>query len=435
MQEYNKQLKILVDYFKNQEKKKEDYMIGIEFEHFIIHKESLRAVTYYEAGGVEDTLKKLLDKKWKGKYEGDHLLGLSKDGKTITLEPGSQLELSVGPYKEISRVEREYLSFLEDIVPILEEKSQAIVAIGYQPENKISDIPFIPKTRYKYMSEYFKSKGKLAHNMMKGTASLQVTLDYSCEDDYIRKFRVANALSPIISAIYDNGPFFEGNMWDENSVRTRIWSNCDPDRCGVVKGALKLNNKFSYEKYADYILNTPPILVDDGNTVSFTGDKLYKEIFDINRYTIEEIEHVLTMVFPDVRTKKFIEIRMADSIPYPLNLSAIALLKGLLYDEKNLEELFKYFKDIKDEDIVIAKKDVIEKGLDGSLKEESIHEIGTMILKMAENGLSLEEKKYLKPLEDLLINKKTPSTITKEKLKLGKKAALNWCVLNNIVKR
>jgi glutamate--cysteine ligase len=432
LQNYERQIEIIVNYFRRNEKKEQDFKLGIEFEHFIIDKESLRAITYYEDGGVQDTLKQLLKKGWKGKYEGEYLLGLERDGTTVTLEPGAQVELSIKPYKEIKHIEREYIDFLEEIIPILDKKGQQLIAVGYQPESKIEDIPFIPKSRYKYMSEYFESRGSLAHNMMKGTASLQVTLDYKSEVDYMKKFTVANALSPIISAIFDNGPFFEGRIWDKNNIRTKIWLNCDSDRCGVVNSLLDPDEEFSYKKYAEYILNTPPILIDDGKNVKYTGDTPYRELFDVENYTMEELEHVFTMVFPDVRLKKFIEIRMTDEVPYPLNFAGAALWKGLLYNEKNLNKLYNLFIDISIEDINKAKLDAIEHGVDGKMQNKAIYDIGKMIVGMAKEGLNEGEKKYLYPLENIVYSRKTPAKVTKEKLHLGKHRALDWCILNKI---
>lgn len=432
MEIYGKQINEIVSYFKRNEKKKEDYKIGVEFEHFIIDAYTLETVNYYEEKGVQNTLKALLKKGWKGKYEGENLLGLSKAGNNITLEPGAQFEISMKPHINISDIENEYMEFLRDIIPILDKNNQLLVAIGYHPKSKIDEIPFIPKERYKYMSEYLQAKGKLAHNMMKGTCATQVTLDYGSEEDYIKKFKVSNILSPVIAMMFDNAPFFEGDIYEGYSIRTAIWNDCDPDRCGIVDSIF--NEQFGYNDYARYILNSPPILVDDGRAVKHTKNTLYREIFNPNEYTTEELEHVLTMVFPDVRTKKFIEIRMADSIPYPLNLSKIALWKGLIYDDENLDYLYKVFSDITYEEINLAKQDILKMGLDTKLGNETVFDIGKKLIELAKQSLNEDEKKYLIPLEEIYLDKKTPGKITKERLISGKKEAIKWCVLNHRLK-
>jgi glutamate--cysteine ligase len=420
----------IVSYFKRGEKEKSEFKIGAEFEHFIIDKNTLETISYYGDKGVGNTLEQLLHKGWSGKYEGQHLMGLTKGGNNITLEPGSQLELSTKPCKSIYEIENEYLSFLKDIVPILNEKNQYINSLGYQPESKIEEIPFIPKDRYKYMSEYFKGRGKYAHNMMKGTASLQVTLDYCSEDDFMKKFRVANALSPIISFMFDNAPFFEGELWTKNTLRTHIWNNCDDDRCMVVPKAL--DKSFGYEDYSEYILNTPPIIIRRNNEFLYTARKPFKEIYDPNEFTIEELEHVLTMYFPDVRAKKFIEVRMADSVPYPFNISGIALWKGLIYDQENLDYLYDHLEMISNDCVRKKKAEIIESGKNTSVMDKNIFEVCRDIIALSERGLDREEAKYLLPLKELAYNERTLSLEIKEKIKLGKHRALENSFLNNI---
>lgn len=427
---YIKQVEEIAKYFKDNEKNKKDFKIGIEMEHFVINLDTLETISYYGDGGVEETLKELEANGWKGIYEGKYLLGLNNGNKTVTLEPGSQLELSVVAQKCIKDIEKEYFSFLKEILPILERKNQGLIAVGYHPETQISHIKILPKKRYDYMFNYFKDKGVYAHNMMKGTASLQLAFDYSSEENYIKKFKVANALSPAVYALFDNAYYFEGKPWRRHNLRAHIWENCDKDRSGIVYNAF--DKDFGYKKYAEYILNGPPIFIDNGKEIYFTGNKPYKEIFNPEDYSIEELEHVLTMFFPDVRTKKYVEIRMMDAVPYPLNLSATALWKGILYDEDNLNQVYNRIKDINMEHMDKAKKSIIEKGLDGKIKDKTVHEISKWLVDIARDGLIEEEKGYIEPLADMVQKKKTPYDLIGEKAQLGKKEALKNCILNNL---
>ena len=426
---YKKQVEEIVNHFRNSEKKVEDFKIGVEFEHFVIDKDTFETISYYGENGVAETLKELENNGWNGSYEGEYILGLTKDTKTITLEPGSQFEFSIEAREDIGGIEKEYLDFIEEIIPILERKNQGLIATGYHPNTKINDIKLLPKERYDFMFNYFKTKGSHAHNMMKGTAALQISLDYKSEEDYRKKFRVANALSPVLYALFDNAFYFEGEPWGKYNLRTHIWNNCDNDRSGTVDNALADN--FSYEKYAEYILNGPPIFIMKGEELVPTGDKKVKDIFDPEDYTIAELEHLLTMFFPDVRTKRYIEIRMMDSVPYPLNIGVIALLKGLLYNEENVDNIYKYLEDIDIEDLRKSKTDIIENGLDGKLADKTVLEIGKHLAKLAKEGLSQDEVKYILPVEEMINNNKNPYEITKEKSDLGKKESLDWCLLNN----
>lgn len=281
------------------------------------------------------------------------------------------------------------------------------------------------------MYDYFKTKGTHAHNMMKGTAALQVAIDYESEEDYIKKFKIVNALTPVFYAIFENAYYFEGEKSPSHNMRSFIWENCDKDRSGVVPSSLDID--YDYEKYAKYILEGSPIFIyEDGKEVSVKG-KDVKELLDPDAFTQEEVEHYLTMFFPDVRTKHYIEIRMMDSVPYPLNFSAIALFKGLLYNEENLEKLSEFVKCITVKDVEEAKHTMMEDGLKSQFNGITLLEIGKFLVELAQNGLDEKEKEYLKPLKEMLDSGKSPYEITKALSSKGKKESLDWCILNNIV--
>lgn len=427
--DYQRQIEEISSYIKSGEKTKDDLKLGVEFEHIIIDKDTLESISYYGENGVAETLKDLEATGWIGVYEGENILGLKKDNMDITLEPGSQFEVSVIKEKKIKDLEKAYLTFLNEIIPILEKRGQALMAVGYHPVTKIDEIRLLPKNRYEFMFNHFKNSGTHGHNMMKGTAALQVSVDYLNEEDYKKKFRVTNALSPIMYALFENARYFEGETRDEHTVRAFIWENTDKARSGVVPGAL--DDDFSYGAYAKFILDNPPILeIKDGEAIP-TGDKKVKDLFDPDNYEIEELEHFLTMFFPDVRTKKYMEIRMMDSIPYPLNFSVVALWKGLLYNEESLEKTYSLIKDITIDEVRDAKEEMIKKGLEAKLKDKTLLEIGNFFVKIAKEGLDETEAEYILPLEKMLDKGKNPYLITKENEHRGKKEALSWCNLNN----
>lgn len=428
--EYKNQINEIEKHFIKNSKTKDNFKIGVEFEHFVVYKDSLKTVSYYGENGVAETLHDLEKLGYKGSYEGEYLLGLEKGNKVITLEPGSQFELSIKAQKHINVIEKEYLEFLNDLNPILESKNQQIMAVGYHPVTKIEEIKLLPKKRYDFMFNYFKTAGTMSHNMMKGTAALQISLDYGSEEDYLKKFRVANALSPVIYAMFDNGLYFQGEQYDKHNIRALIWKNTDSDRSGVVPNSLE--DDFSFKKYAEYVLNVPPILIAKDGDVQSTGDLLVKDVLDVENYNKEELEHLLTMVFPDVRTKRYIEIRMMDSVPYPLNLSAIALWTGLLYDEKTLNKVYDYIKHITIEDVNKAKEEMMDKGLMAKLGNETLLEMGKHIIALAKEGLAEEDIKYIIPLEGMILEGKNPYEITKDRLYMGKNKALQWTVLNHL---
>lgn len=394
----------IIKYFRSGEKERKDFRLGMELEHFVLHKDTYKAVSYYEIDGIEDILRDLTCLSWEGVYEGKNLIGLKGGNANITLEPGGQLELSVFPELSVRDIELSYQGFLNDIKPILNDRNMCLAAVGYQPVSQIKEIPLLPKERYKHMYQYFKQAGEYAHNMMKGTASLQLNLDYRDEDDFIKKMSVAYYLSPLVYTIFDNSPVFEASIYNRReSIRSLIWDNCDFKRCNLDR--FIFSDDFGYDSYADFILNMPPIIIKKNNCLVYTADKINNEIYSDYKLSRVEIEHLLSMAFPDVRAKKFIELRAADALPYPYNLAYIVFWKGLLYNKRNLEILYKEFEEIKYEDFLDIKKKIRNYGLNVEMYGESLLNKFASLLELIVNGLDIEEREYLSPLYKILERK------------------------------
>ena len=421
--DYQKQLKAFINYFKKAESKKAEHKIGVEFEHFILDK-NLNTVSYYGENGVEKILYDLAENNWEKEYERSHLVALKSDNKAITLEPGAQLELSINPFSQIEKIEDIYLNFLEEIKEILAKYNYKLAVLGYQPKTKINDIKMLPKKRYDFMYKYFKNKGKYAYNMMKGTASLQMSIDYRNQKDYIKKMRIGYFLSPIIYYLFDNTPFFEEKTTPSESIRAEIWQNCDNQRSGLIDRIF--DREFGYREYAEYLLNVPPIFKKKDNKLIYTAEKKLKDVMESNEK--EEVEHFISMVFPDVRTKKYIELRAADALPYPYNFGLVAFLKGLFYSKNNLDYLYKKSLEYNQSEFKDFKNKIIYKE---KFKKRS--ELIADLIKRSKNKLNTKEEKYLNYVEEIFYDYQKMKFKTLNNFnskKDNKKEALNWCILN-----
>lgn len=338
----------LLDFFKQNGKAVCD-QLGVEFEHFLINQATMSSYRYDEPNGQHELLKKLANRGWRVIIEEKgKLLGVEKDNHTITLEPGGQVEISLHTSKTIGEIDQNYQSVLGEIKSLFVE-DQVLVSIGYHPKTKIEELPLLPKARYQMMFDYFADRGLYCYNMMKGSAATQVSIDYQDEADFIKKFRVANFLSPFIARIFDATPIFEGDIYKGDNCRIMIWENTDIERSKLINGSL--DKTFNFTDYVDYLLRVPPILAQiKGEAVFTKGEKL---VDLLKRYDFNEndYEHFTSMVFPDVRVKKFIEIRMADALPYPYNMAAPALIKGIFYNQVNLNKYYELSKSFSDEDI------------------------------------------------------------------------------------
>lgn len=424
---YEDKVEKIVDFIKSGEKDEKDFKVGFEVEHFVVDKNSLETIRYEGENGIRQSLEELKDLGYEGIYEGEYIMGLYKDGASISIEPAAQFEISLDSQNSVDKLFETYKKTMAEIIPIFDKKGQLLVEVGYQVKDKIADIPRIPKERYKFMYEYFeKYAGPMAHNMMKGSASLQVAIDYSDEDDFRKKYFLANALAPFFYSIFDNAYIFEGEVYENHNLRQTIWENCDKDRTGIYP--FSFDNDLSYEKYAKKILATPSIFIKkDGKDIA-TDEKTFEEIFDQD-LSDEMVFHALSIVFPDVRVKKYIEIRMPDNMPFPYNFAAVSLIKNIFYDKEVLDYAYNLLAGFTYQKAQDLKKITVLRGIQAMYEDKKIYEWMLEII-----GQIKEDRKYIDPLKDLLEEQKTPRDIYEELYKESPQRAIYNFSVNKFVK-
>ncbi len=381
---------------------------GVEIEHFVTRAESGKTVTYFEKDGVGDLLETLGrdgNNGWELHYESRYPLSLSRMSErgeqTVTLEPGAQLEYSTSPCRSISEIEAEYSAFLDEVTPVLAARDQTLEPRGYQPVDRAQTIPFIPKKKYHCMAKYFLDKGKLAHNMMKGTAATQVTIDYFDEADFATKLRLATVLSPVFAVLFSNCPVFEGNPYSGWAVRLTIWDNCDSHRCGLLPGVF--DPGFGFERFASWFARFKPIVFyTDGKYRSTGEQELWNIIERQNRNPAEvskkSLEEALRMVFTDVRVKQFLELRMTDALPPERMLQYAALVHELFYNRDLFEDVLESFARFSERDVLEARTKAPVRGPDAPLGDETIGSGIKELLRKTELYCSEENRRYLQPI-------------------------------------
>lgn len=412
--DYNDNVNHLIKILKSGEKKESQFKIGVEIEHFVVDKNSWNSINYYQENGIETILKKLMKFDYLPHYEENYLIGLEKTDAVITIEPGGQLEISTKACLSLQDIESIYLNSLHEIIPILEEQNQFLLTLGYHPKSKINEIPFIPKKRYQLMAAYLKEKGNYAHNMMKGTAALQISIDYRDEEDFSKKMKVANFISPLLAIISDNSPVFEGEAYPQHSLRSSIWQNTDAARSDTIPGIM--DKPFGYKEYVEYILNAEPILFFKDNLMTDAGNLKSSNVLEQYSLTHDELVHLFSMVFPVARARNYIEIRSGDSLPYPFNFSYIALIKGLFYSDAALDYLFRLTEATDSQMLERYKAAMMKDGLNAEFGSKIIMEVLPNLFDLAREGLPAEEKHYLHPLEKLILSQKNVADRAKEKL-------------------
>lgn len=370
-------------------------LMGMEYEHFLVDASSLRSYDYFELDGQRDLLTRLSQKGWEIILEEEgHILGLAKDGHTITLEPGGQVEISLRPFDKISEIAVAYEGVINEIIREM-KPHQRLVALGYHPQSKIESLSLLPKKRYGLMYDYFKGNGTFCHNMMKGTSATQVSIDYKDEADFIRKFRVANYLAPVLSALFDSAPIFEGALTDGKNMRARIWAETDIKRSKLIPGSLTYD--FDFKSYAAYLLSLPPILMYSEGTLIHVPDRPLEDLLPLYAFSETELEHHTSMVFPDVRLKRFIEIRMPDAMPYPYSLAITAVVKGIFYHQVNLDKYYQKSLTV-DDSWVIRQNECLIKGVESF----ELDEMKEAILNDVRAALTEDERMYIDPFAEVI---------------------------------
>ncbi|MDD3278342.1 MAG: glutamate-cysteine ligase family protein [Lachnospiraceae bacterium] len=378
--------------------------LGVEIEHILVDRQSREAVTYQEEKGVHWILEQLSREFPVKMSEKGNLLGLANLDYTITLEPAAQLEISIAPKESIAVIEKVYESFLALLDPLLKQCDYELVTQGYQPHSLVDELPMIPKKRYAYMDDYFKTSGTRGRHMMRGTASAQISIDYCCEPDFIRKYRTVSILMPAIKLLSDNTRYFEGKPYKDYLARTDIWNHVDPRRCGILDGIFEEN--FGFHTYAEYLWNLPLIFLPTPQGSVATGTRTVGEIWSDRELSPEDVDHVLSMTFLDVRVKHYIEIRGADSMPEEYVLAYLALIKGIFFKPEVQGKLLSLYP-VGKEDIIRAEQSLQRDGYEGVIYQKPAADFVRELLCLAAENLDQSEAAYLKPFEKLAERKMT----------------------------
>lgn len=383
--------------------------LGLEIEHFVVNDEGIQ-IGFDEVTDLIDKVAR--DLSAKVIYMDGYPVGYVTPGYSVTLEPACQFEISIDPKSDIDEIKSIYKEFLLLWVPIFEERGYHIVTKGNLPLVEAGlidpdDIPLSHKKRYKYMDAYFRESGRYGKYMMRASSSVQISVDYSSENDLVRKLLVLQKISPILMIALENKTF-EDSAIEKDSNKTHLlriqeWSDLDPSRTGFYPHSF--DEDFGYDKIADVISQTPLILLTDEGETSYVGSSTASDLIydgtiskDIPKSRKEQlIEHFISMGFFHFRIKKYIEIRVADSVPLGRALSYVALIKGLIYSDENLSILENALTDIKSiGQIEDAIDEIMVSGIDAKIYgDRTAREWYNYLLELADNALNEKEREYL----------------------------------------
>ena len=329
---------------------------------------------------------------WKPMVEEGHLIGLTRDGASITLEPGGQFELSGAPLRDIHATCAEVNAHLKEVKDVADEIGAGFLGLGFSPVWSLEDTPVMPKPRYQIMRKYMPKVGRLGLQMMFRSCTVQVNLDFSSESDMVKKFRTSLALQPVATALFANSPFADGRPNGFLSYRGYIWGDTDPDRTGMLPFVFE--DGFGFERYAEYALDVPMYFVKrDGHYLDATGKSFRDflagklDILPGEKPTLRDWEDHLSTLFPEVRLKRFLEMRGADGGPWSRLCALSAFWTGLLYDAQALDEAWALVRDWDVYEREALRRTAPTLGLHTPFRNTTVQQIAQTVLEISHGGL------------------------------------------------
>ena len=404
----------LLAYFKSGEKPRSAFRVGTEHEKFGFTRDK-RPLPFDGEDGIEAILNDIAQREdWRAVQEHGRTIALFKDGASITLEPGGQLELSGAPLKTIHETCQEVGEHLSLMRSVCATRGVGFIGIGFHPTATWDEMPEVPKSRYQIMRKFMPTVGARGLDMMKRTCTVQANFDYESEADMVSTMQTALAISPVVTAIFANGPFKEGKPTGFISERASVWADTDPARAGFPQ--LILDDDFGYERYLDYVLDVPMYFIRrDGHHLDYAGASFRKfmdEGIDGHRANMSDFADHLTTVFPEVRLKTYLEVRGADCGPWSRICALPALWKGILYDHRARDAARALFADVTGPELRALHRQVAEFGFRAKFRGDDVLDYAQKLYEISAAGLDRlgdDEVDFIEPVKDMVTRGETSS--------------------------
>jgi glutamate--cysteine ligase len=385
----------LIGYFAAGEKPRDQWRIGTEHEKFAFLTDTLQPVPYDGPRSIRKLLEGLKDRfGWNGVYEGDHIIALAdpKGMANVSLEPGGQFELSGAPLECVHDTCAEVNEHLQQVREIGDALGIGFLGLGASPVWTRAETPVMPKGRYGIMAPYMDKVGTMGRDMMFRTCTVQVNLDFSSEADMVKKLCVSVALQPICTALFANSPFLEGKPNGYKSFRSHVWTDTDNARAGMLP--FMFEQGAGYERYMDYALDVPMYFVmRNGKFVNCAGESFRKFLdgklpqLPGEKPVMKDWADHLTTIFPEVRLKRYLEMRGADSGPWRRLCALAAFWVGLLYEQGALDAAWDMVKDWTAEERQALRNAVPREGLNAMIRGRTVQDVARDALKLSRAGM------------------------------------------------
>jgi glutamate--cysteine ligase len=422
----------LVAWFEAGSKPRSHFRIGTEHEKFVFTVDGHNPVSYEGRRGIcalLEGMQHLLG--WEPIIEAGNIIGLFDvtGGGAISLEPGGQFELSGAPVETVHQTCSELMAHLAQVKEIARPLGIGFLGLGMTPNWSLAQIPMMPKGRYRIMTAYMPKVGGLGLDMMYRTCTVQTNIDYSSEADMVKKLRVSLALQPVATAMFANSPFTEGKPNGFLSFRSEIWRDTDADRSGMLPWAFEPG--MGFERYVDYALGVPMYFVKRGERYIDVAGQSFRDLMagrlqalPGERATISDWANHISAIFPEVRLKRYLEMRGADGGPWRRLPALPAYWAGILYDDDSLDAAWDLVKDWSAAERQKLRDDVPRLGFAARVGGQSVLQLAKTTIALADKGLARrrrldvrgqDETRYLRQIEDYVARGITPAEELLEK--------------------
>ncbi len=381
-------------------KPRSDWRIGTEHEKFVYALKDHKPLPYEGRPGIRVLLEGMKRFGWQPIMEGEYIIGLSQNGAALSLEPGGQFELSGAALKNVHETCAEVNTHRHQVREVCAEIGAGCLGVGFAPTWTLAEMPVMPKGRYAIMRSYMRRVGGYGLEMMFRTCTVQGNFDFGSEADMVKKFRVALALQPVVTALFANSPFREGRANGFLSYRSHIWTDVDNARADV-----------------DYALDVPMYFVYRGGRYIDVAGKSFREFLtgripELKGVTpmISDWADHLTTIFPEVRLKSYLEVRGADGGTWRRICGLPALWAGLFYDQTALDAAWDMVKDWTSEEREAMRAAVPVLAFKTPFRNTNVLELARRMLAIATHGLEARaaaegmpsEKGFLEPVQELV---------------------------------
>lgn len=395
-------------------KPRDAWRIGTEHEKFGFYRPGGSHAAFgappYEPDGIRAMLEGIAALGWEEIRDAGNLIGLKRGGESVSLEPGGQFELSGAPLADLHATRAEMDAHFAEVRQVAETLGLGFAPLGFHPTARREDMPWMPKSRYGIMRAYMPKVGTLGHDMMLRTCTVQVNLDFESEADMREKLRLGLLLQPIATSLFANSPFTEGEVNGFLSARANVWTDTDADRTGVPLCMLAAD--FSFERYVEWLLDVPMYFVARNGRLIDVAGASFRD-FIAGRVpalagitpTLGDFADHITTVFPEVRLKRFLEMRGADAGRPEMMLAQSALWVGLLYDDAAQKAAVSLVAEQPDQAYLDLRVAVPRLGLSTPFGKGVLRQLARDVVTIARDGLrarGLGEEHYLAPLEAIV---------------------------------